>query len=82
MLRLLNILFVDFRQAIDIVVVAFDAEILGEVDNLDVCRDGVLLEERLALTMTETEEDNVDLAKWHRVGKFQIGFPDESFMHV
>ena len=82
MLRFLDILPVNLWQAIDIVVVALDAEVLRQVDNLHVLRNGVLLEECLALAMTEAEEYDVDLVERHLVSKLQIGLADEAFVYV
>ena len=62
--------------------VALDAEVLCQVDNLHAFRYRMLLEERLALAVTEAEEHDVDLLKGHRVGKAQVGVADESFVHV
>ena len=81
-LRLDNLGLVDFRQSVDVVVVALNAEVLREVDNLDAVGDGVLLQERFALAVTETEEDNVYLIEWHLVGKTQISVTNQSFVHV
>ena len=82
MLRLHNLFLVDFWQTVHIVVVALDAEILSQIDYLYVLRDGVLLEECLALAMTETEEYHVHLIKWHLVGKLQIGIANQTFVHI
>ena len=53
MLCFLDILFIDFWQTIDVVVLTFDAEVLCQVDNLDVGRDGVFLEESLTLAVSD-----------------------------
>ena len=82
MLRLHNLFLVDFRQTIHIVVVALDTEVLSQVDNLHVLRDGVLLEESLALAMTETEEYHIDLVERHLVGKLQVGIANQTFVHI
>ena len=42
----------------------------------------MLLEKRLALAVAEAEEHEVDILKGHRVGKAQVGVPDQPFMHV
>ena len=57
-------------------------EVLCQVDNLDVGRDGVFLEESLTLAVSEAEEDNVNLVKRHLVGKRQIGIANQSLMDV
>ena len=82
MLCLRNLFLVNLWQAIDVVVVALDAEVLCEVDNLHIGRDGMLLQKLFALAVTEAEEDHVNILKRHRIGESQIGFPDQSFMHV
>ena len=82
MLSLLDVFFVNLWQTVDVVVIALDTEVLCEVDNFHIRRDGVLLEKCLALAVTEAEEYDVDLVERHRVGKFQISLTDESFVHV
>jgi len=62
--------------------IALNAEILCQVDDLDVLRDGVLLEEGLALAMSETEEYDIHLIKRHLVGKLQIRLANESFVDI
>ena len=61
---------------------ALDAEVLCQVDDLNVGRDGVLLKERLALAMAEAEEYHVDLVERHLVSKLQVGLADEAFVYV
>ena len=82
MLCLLNGGLVDFGQTIDIIVVALDAEILCQVDNLDACRYAMFFEELFALAVTEAEENDVDLIKGHFVSKLEVGVANESFMYV
>ena len=53
------------RQAIDEVVTARDAEVLCEVDNPHILRNGVFFQELLALTVTEAEEHHIDLPERH-----------------
>ena len=81
-LGVLNLAFIDFRQSVDIVMVAFDAEVLRQVDNLHVLRDGVLLQELLALAVAEAEEDYIHLLEGHLVGKREVRLANESLMHV
>ena len=38
-----NLCLIDFRQTVDIVVVALDAEVLGQIDDLHMLRNRVLL---------------------------------------
>ena len=81
-LCLLDVLLVDFRQTIDVVVAALDAEVLCQVDYFNVLGDGVFFEESLALAVTESEEDDVNLVEGHRVGKLQIGIANESLVDI
>ena len=82
MLGFLDVFLVDLRQTIHVVVVAFDAEILCQVDDFYMSRDAVLFEESLALTMAEAEEYNVNLVEGHLVSKLQIGIANQTFMHI
>ena len=82
MLCLHNLFLIYFWQAIDIVMIALDAEVLCQVDNLHVGGDGVLAEESLTLAVSEAEEDDVDLLERHLVGKPQIGIANESLVYV
>ena len=45
-------------------------------------RDGVLLEEGLALAMAEAEEHHIDILEGHLVGERQVAIAHESFVHV
>ena len=82
MMGLLDFCLVNFRQTIDIVVVALDTEVLGKVNDLDILWDGVLLQEGFALSVPEAEEDDIDLVKWHFIGKLQVRFADKTFMYI
>ena len=42
----------------------------------------MLLEERLALAMTETEEHNVNIFEWHIGTERQVGFAIQTLVHV
>ena len=68
-LRLHNRFLVNLRQTVDIVVVALDAEVLCQIDNLDLCGDGMFLQERLTLAVAEAEEHYVDIIKRHLIGE-------------
>jgi len=81
-LSFLDFLLIDLGQAVDIIVIALDSEVLCQIDDLHVLRDGVLLEESLALAMSEAEEDDVDLVERHFVSKLQIGLANESFVDI
>ena len=70
--RLHDFCFVDFRQAVDIVVAPFDAEILSEVDDFHMVWDGMLFQKRLALAMTEAEEHYIYVFKGHLVGEAKV----------
>ena len=61
---------------------ALDAEVLGKVDNLHVGRNGVLLQELLALAVTEAEEHHVNLLEGHLCREAQVGFSNQSLMDV
>ena len=77
-----NLFTVYLWQSIHIVVTALDAKILCQVDDLYVLRNRVLFQERLALAVTEAEEENIDLVKGHLVGEAQIRLADQSFMDI
>ena len=77
-----NLGFIDFRQAIHIVVAALDAEVLRKVDDLYFGWDGVLLKELLAFPMAKAEEDDVNIVKGHLVSELQIGIAYKSFMNI
>ena len=81
-LSICDIFLVNLRQTIDVVVVTFDAEILSQIDDLDVSRDAVFLEESLALAVSKAEEDYIDLVKGHLVGKLQICLANQTFMDI
>ncbi len=82
MLRLLNLFLVNLGQAIDVVVVALDAEVLRQVDDFYFCGNGMLLEECLTLPMAEAEEYHIDLVERHLVGELQIGIANQTFVHI
>ena len=65
MLALCDGVSVYLWQAIDIIVSALDAEVLGKVDYLHSLRDGMLVEECLALTVAETEEYHINIVERH-----------------
>ena len=82
MLALRNLLAVNLRQAIHIVVVALDAEVLCQVDDFHVGWNRVLLQERLALAVAEAEEHHIDLVKRHFCREALLGFPEQPLMHI
>ena len=74
---------IDFGQTIYVVVaLALEAEVLRKVDYLHMGRYLMLLEERLALAMTETEEHNVNIFEWHIGTERQVGFAIQTLVHV
>ena len=73
MLSLLNVHLVDLWQSIDIVMITFDAEILCQIDNLDILRNRVFFEKSLTLSMSEAEKHDIDVFKRHRIREFQVG---------
>ena len=68
-LSLDNLLFVNLGQTIDIVVFALDAEVLCQVDNLNVGGYSMLFKESLALAVAKAEEYNIYLLEGHLIGK-------------
>ena len=82
MLCLGNVGLVDFGQTIDIIVLSFDAEVLCQINDLDMGGDGVFLQESLTLTMSEAEEDDIHLIKGHFVRELQVRLADESLVYV
>ena len=57
-------------------------EVLCQVDNLHVLRNIVLLQERLALAVTEAEEDDIHLVERHLGGKLQISLAIQSLVNL
>ena len=51
-----------------------NAKILCKVDNLYILRNLMFLQKLLTLTVTKTEENDIDLVEWHLCRKVQIGF--------
>ena len=83
MLALLYLRLVYLGQSVHVVVGRCgDAEVLRQVDNLHVGRDGVLLQELLALAVTEAEEHHVHLVEGHGIGKPQVGVAQEALVHI
>ena len=82
MLSLHNIFLINLWKTIYVVVVALYAEVLSKVDDFYVLRDGVFLEECLALAVSEAEEYHIHLIKRHLVGKLQISITNQAFMHI
>ena len=73
---------VNLGQTIDIVVTALDTEVLRQVNDFDMLRNGVLLQESLTLAVTKAEEHYIYLLEGHLVGKCQVGFADKSFVDI
>ncbi len=83
MLRLGDSVVIDFGQTIYVVVaLALEAEVLRKVDYLHMDRYLVLLEERLALAMTETEEHYIDLVERHIGTELQVCIAIQTLVHV
>ena len=61
---------------------ALDAEVLCQVYYLHSLRNGVFLEECLALAVSETEEHHIHLVERHLAGKLQFSVAYQSLMHV
>ena len=62
--------------------VALDAEVLCEINDLYPFGDGMLLEEGLTLAVTETEEHDVNLIKRHLVGELQICLANQPLVNI
>ena len=74
---------IDFGQTIYVVIaLALESEVLRKVDYLHMGRYLVLLEERLALAMTETKEHYIDLVERHIGTELQVGFAIQTLVHV
>lgn len=82
MAGLCNLVLVYLGQAINVVVCAFDAEILRQIDNLHAVGNDVLFQELLTLAVAETEEDDINLMEGHLVGEPQVGVANKPFVHV
>ena len=72
----------NFGQSIDIVVVAFDSKVLCEVDDSHIVRDVMFFQESLALSVSETEEQDIHLVERHLVGEEHVGLSVQSLMYV
>ena len=82
-LRLGNGVTVNLRQTIHIVItLALQAEVLCQVDYLNVLWNLMFIQERLALAMTETEEHNVHIIERHLRRKAQVGVAIQSLVHI
>ena len=97
MLRIDDVGFVQLRQAVDKTtphsslgsaallckeLLTPHSEVLRQVDDLHLLGNGVLLEEGLALAVSEAEEQDVGLLKWQLVGEAQVSVAGEPFVHV
>ena len=82
-LCLADLLAVELRQTVDIVVVGSrEAEILRQVDDLHVRGNGMLFQEGLALAVSEAEKHYVDLVEGHIAGEAQVGLAIQPFVYV
>ena len=83
MLALGNGFAVRLGQAVDVVVRRrSNAEVLRKVDYLHALGNGVLLQERLALAVSEAEEHHINLVERHLAGEFHFGFANQTFVNV
>ena len=82
MLALRNLLLVNLWQAIHVIVVALDTEVLSQVDNLHVGRNRVLLQECLALSVSEAEEHHIHLVERHLRRELQLGLAQQALVYV
>ena len=67
-------------QSIDEVVLACDAEILSQVDYLDIRRYLVFREELLALPVSEAKEDDVHFLERHFAGEAEVSLANQPFV--
>ena len=77
-----DLLFVYLWESVYIIVFAFDAEILCEVDYLHVGRNVVFLQELLALAVPEAEEHHINIIERHLRSELQVGVANQSFVHI
>ena len=74
---------VQFRQAVDeVVVVALDAVVHGEVDNLQLFRYVVAFHEFLRIAVGGAEKEDVDFVQRQLVGESQVCFSVQAFVYV
>ena len=62
--------------------IATNAEILCEVNNLYIVWHGMFLQESFALAVSETEEDDVDLIECILACELQIAIAIQSFVYL
>ena len=65
-----------------IAVIARNAKVLCKVNNPYMLRNMMLPDKRLALAMTEAEEYNVDIIKWHVGGELHVCVSIETLVYV
>ena len=82
MLCLCYLSLIHFRQAINIIMISCNSEILCQVNNLYILWYSMLLQELLALAMSETEEHHIYLVERHLVGKLQICVAQQTLVYV
>ena len=59
-----------------------DAEILCKIDDAHMLRNGMLLEERLTLAVSEAEENDIDFVERHVRRKGHVSLSNQPFMHI
>jgi hypothetical protein len=74
--------FMYLGQTVNKVMIAFDSEILCQIDNLHMGRNLMLFEKLLALAMSEAEEHDIHLIERQLRSELQVGVAKESFMHI
>ena len=83
MLCLGDKLMMNLRKTVDEVVCrGGDPEVLRQIDDLHLFRDGVLFQVSLTLAMTETEEYHIHLIERGVSGEYHVGVSKQSFVHI
>jgi hypothetical protein len=74
---------IDFRQSIDVIVARLSqAEVLSQVNYLDIGRNGVFAKKLAALAVSKAKEYHIHLVEWQLVGKGQVRLAIQTFVHV
>ena len=70
-----------FGQSIDEIMLASNAEVLSQVDNLDTRRNLMLLQELLALAVSEAEEDDIHFVERHFRSEAEFCLANQSLVY-
>ena len=83
MAGMLNLLAIQFGQAIDVVVVGrSDAEILRQIDDTNILRHGMLGQELSTLAMPHAQEEDVDRLQRQTVGELHVRLAEQPLVDV